>query len=316
MASLWSVFQTVLPILLLTGVGATLNRTRFFGPHFIADLNKLAFWIALPCLIFRSLARAQVPSWDLWRLIAAALAFTLLTAAVVWVGCLLLSMPREKIGTVIQGAFRGNLAYTGFPILFFAWSDLPRGEVDALASRVLLTFAPMMLLYNVLSIVVLQASRGDRTTHLGRALVLPIVTNPLILSSILGLAVAASGWTLPQPVDRTLEAMANFALPAALISLGGSLKLSGLRSIGLPVGLSTAGKLLIAPLLALTMAQLFGLSVADTRIALVFGCCPTAVVSYIMASQMGGDIPVASGIISLTTLLSIIPLTIALILTQ
>jgi len=313
--SLLSVFQTLLPIILITGLGWGLRQLRFFGPEFISDLNKLAFWIALPCLVFRSLARSELPDIGVWRVIAVGLGFTLLVAVAVWISCVVVRVPREKLGTIIQGAFRGNLAYAGFPILFFAWSDLPEQQLDDLASRVLLVFAPMMVLYNLLSIVALQASRPDRAPDLVRALVLPIAKNPLIISTVLGLGVAAIGVALPMPVDRSLEAMANFALPAALLSMGGSLTLRHVSAQRVGVALGVIGKLAVAPLLAYVLARIAGLTPEDTRIVMVFGACPTAVVSYIMAAQMGGDTNVSTAIISLTTILAVVPLTIALIVT-
>ena len=46
--------DTLAPLVLLIVLGAGLARIRFLGPAFIADLNKLAFWIALPALLFTS----------------------------------------------------------------------------------------------------------------------------------------------------------------------------------------------------------------------------------------------------------------------
>jgi len=316
MDNLFTVFQTLLPIILLTGLGWALSRLRFFGPGFISDLNKLAFWIALPCLVFRSLARAELPGLDVWSVIAVGLAFTLSTAILILGACLALRMPRAQVGTVIQGAFRGNLAYAGFPIIFFAWNDLPQQQFDDLASRVLLVFAPMMILYNLLSIVALQASRPDRSPGILRTVALPIVRNPLIIASALGIGMAVSDLSLPVPLDRSLEAMANFALPAALLSIGGGLTLNSVSAQRKPVVLGVVGKLAIAPLLAGLLCALFSLGPDDTRIILVFSACPTAVVSYIMAAQMGGDTDVSTAIISLTTILSVLPLTAVLILTQ
>ncbi len=46
------IFETLAPILLLIALGSLLAHLRFLGRDFIADLNKLVFWVTLPALIF------------------------------------------------------------------------------------------------------------------------------------------------------------------------------------------------------------------------------------------------------------------------
>lgn len=74
--------DTLAPLVLIIILGDALARIRFLGPVFIADLNKLAFWIALPALLFTSANRAAAPDSQVWRLLAVLLAATVLIALV------------------------------------------------------------------------------------------------------------------------------------------------------------------------------------------------------------------------------------------
>jgi hypothetical protein len=75
---------------------------------------------------------------------------------------------------------------------------------------------------------------------------------------------------------------------------------------------AVVAKLFLLPLLGYAVAQMFGLSVQGTRIALILLACPTASVSYILVSQLGGDKPLASGAILISTLLAVLPLAVIL----
>lgn len=66
--------------MLLIALGAGLAWIRFLGRPFIGELNKLAFWIALPCLVFRAAAHAGSPNLQTLVLIGAVTVPTLLIA--------------------------------------------------------------------------------------------------------------------------------------------------------------------------------------------------------------------------------------------
>ncbi len=55
----------------------------------MGDLNKLAFWIALPALFFTSANHAAEPGSQTWLLLGVMLAATLLIVALAWGASLL-----------------------------------------------------------------------------------------------------------------------------------------------------------------------------------------------------------------------------------
>jgi predicted permease len=212
----------------------------------------------------------------------------------------------------MQAAYRGNLAYIAIPVLIYAFQELPseaRKEEIAIA---LLVMAPLMALYNVLAVVVLQGSQ-HRLGVASLPLVLRgIVTNPLIIASLAGLLFPMLGWHLPLIAHRTLETLGAASVPVALLCIGGSLATVSLR--GRRVAISTAAvlKVFVNPLIAFGLCRLLGVTGSDLRIALVLCACPTAVASFIMASKLNGDEALTSGAIALSTVLSGVSLALAL----
>jgi predicted permease len=306
--------NTLLPLILLIALGAVLSRVRFLGAQFAADLNKLAFWIALPALLFRSAAGASEATAATWWLLGVMLLGTVLVSLIAWGWSRAVGVPAVGQGTFVQSSFRGNLAFIGIPVLAASLVDAPDSiRVPALASGVIV-MALTMAFYNVLAVIVLQASRPHAGIGAG-ALIRPIATNPLLLAGLSGLALALVGVRLPAFLDRTLDVLGGAAVPIALLCIGGSLTMT--RFAGRRSWIASAAflKVAVSPLVIGGLAWLVGLGPIEMRIALVFASTSTAAAAYVMARQMEGDESLASGSIALSTMLSAASLAIVLILT-
>jgi predicted permease len=145
-----------------------------------------------------------------------------------------------------------------------------------------------------------------------RKVLLQLVTNPLLLACVLGVAYGQLGMGLPWAVNRGLEALGRMALPLALIGLGASLVENGVRGqIGLSVCASVL-KLLIAPVVGFLVGTWIGLTSTEMTVALIFLATPTAINSYILAEQMGGDEALAATAVVICTLLSVVALAVVL----
>ncbi|MEI6036027.1 MAG: AEC family transporter [Verrucomicrobiae bacterium] len=304
--------QILAPILLLVLIGLFLAHLRFLGREFMGDLNKLVFWVALPALLFRSVAHADKPGPATFSLLGLLVVGTLLIAAAGWTSARLLRLPQSSRGTLSQSAFRGNLAYIGIPVLAYSFEGLP-GKKEAFATAVI-AMAFLMAVYNALSVVLL--SSGQRSQNPLRTVLRSIFTNPLLLAGMAGTPLAFTATRLPVFLDRTLESLGGAAVPIALLCIGGSIahaklgdRLGGILAAALL-------KNLFSPLLVYFLSPLFGIVGDDLKIALVLAACPTAAVSFVMVRQMGGDEPLASRSIVLSTIFAAASLPLALFLSR
>jgi predicted permease len=283
------VIDTIAPIVLLIALGAVLARVRFLGAAFAADLNKLAFWVALPALVFRAAATASAPADRTLAL------FVLMSGATVAI-CLLgfavaaaAGVPAAARGTFAQAAFRGNLALVGVPVLSF-------GAPADLVSKAVVLMTALMVFYNFLAVIVLHGGRGSL-----REVMISIASNPLLLAGLLGLGWGAVGWSMPVMADRTLDALGSAAVPIALLCIGGSLAATRIAG-GLVALLAASLKVAVLPLGVFLVVRWLGFPAEESRVAVVFAACPTAAASYVMAAKMGGDEALASSAVALSTL--------------
>jgi malate permease and related proteins len=310
-----NIADTLAPIILLIVLGGALAHVRFLGQTFMADLNKLVFWIALPALLFRSASHAAGAGAQTGTLVGVLCAGTLLVALVGWAVSLLLGVPANGRGTFVQAVFRANLAFIGVPAMAqLLQTSAPGPNLDLTTAVVAMAFT--MAFYNALAVIVLQASRSTGASRNSWALLTSVATNPLLLSGMTGMAVAFSGLVLPTFVDRTLEVLGDASVPIALMCIGGSLRFAKIE--GRVTWITAAALLKVggSPAIVWGLSRAVGLGPLEHRVAVVFAACPTAAASYIMARQMDGDATLASGSVALSTMLSLASMTLVLWLTS
>ncbi len=295
-----ALFSVLAPILLVIALGAFLEWKHFFGPGFVAGANRLTYWVALPGLVLHSLATASHVPTDVGALLLVLIGATLGGIALAWIVARLIGVSAASVGTWIQAAFRGNLTFVGLPLLW-ALPDVPR-------TAAILCLAPLLVVYNGMSVVLLLSSRKDRDGSSVRLVARELVRNPVIAASILGGVYFLGDWHMWEPLERTLGLLAKMAVPLALLSIGSALVTTPLRG-NVRSALWAAGfKTLLSPLIGLGLARLADLDSGSTRVVLLLLACPTAGISYTMVRELGGDQAVAAGSIVLSTLLSAVSL--------
>jgi predicted permease len=132
-----------------------------------------------------------------------------------------------------------------------------------------------------------------------------LLTNPVLLSLCAGIAASVAGVAVPAPVVAGLDAVASLALPLALLCVGGTLdtgrSLSAVRASAGVVAL----KVVWMPVLAWLVFTALGLGPTALGAAVVMLGVPTAVSTYVYASELGGDAAFASLNAFVTTVASL-----------
>lgn len=308
MSQLQAVIDALAPTLLIIALGAGLARRGFLGTGFIADLNRLAFYLCLPCLIFMSVAGTSIGMGEVLSPAAVLLGVTLLSCVLAGLWAYWRGLRGGALGAFMQAGFRGNLAFIGLPTLTYAFGGMGLPDRERLLGMAVLVMMPVMIFYNVLSVICLLGSRGVWRREDVLRLVTSIAKNPLIIALLLGLLVSQMGWGLPTFLDRAVRSVGMAAGPIALLCIGASMGTVGLGHRWRPALEAALCKVVLVPLLAWGGCVLLGLGQTDTFVVLLFASCPVAGASYIMAKQMGGDEVLAAGAIVLSTLLAVCPL--------
>ncbi len=293
-----AVVTTIIPIFLLILLGWYTRRRGVMPPEFLGPANRLVFYLAIPAMIFRSISKSSVKTEFHTTVLGVTLGAIVVLYLITWAGCILFKLPRRKRGTFIQSVSHGNLGYIGLAVAFYYLGE--RGLVKAS-----LVAGFMMILQNTLSVVALQLNSSQETgSHGFRQTLVKIMGNPVIMSALGGIAFSASGLTMPQVADRTLQLISQMALPLALLVIGASLSFGVIQRETILVLMSGLIKLILLPAVGWVGFGLFSISPGEYLPALILLSSPTATIVYVMGCEMFGDADLATATISMSTLAS------------
>lgn len=297
------VLQALWPLFALIVAGYLLRRRGFPGEAFWPGAERLNYFVLFPALLFASLAKAPLDNPALPRLAAA----VLLGLGAGWLGLLAMrrwrGWPAARFGPLVQGTLRFN-TYLGLATV----GSLYGAPGLALAALLLALMVPLV---NLMSVWALTAEQG----HDARALLRPILKNPLILACAAGAAWNLAGFSLDGGTDRLLTLLAAASLPLGLLCVGAALDPAQLRGETAALLGNSLVRLLGMPALAWGVARALALPPMESALVAVFFALPTAPTAYTLTRQLGGDSHLMAGLITLQTLLAAasLPLLLALV---
>ncbi len=288
---------TVFPIFvyLLTGIG--LRRLRRITDPTLAELNRIIFDFFFPFVMFSNIYKTSIDSvmnpGFLITMTGLVLAVSL--------ACVLI-LPRyirEKpvLGSVIQGIIRGNSILFALPVV----TVISGPEHTGLASLCIAIIVP---LYNVICVLVLESLRGQRAQP--AAIIRNLLRNPIILGALVGLVVKLLNIRFFPAMEGVIFDIARMVTPLALIMLGAGLRFSDTLRYRRELILVSLSKLVLVPLLFVTVTLLLGYRGVPVTTALALSFVPTAVSSYVMAQEMDADATLAGQIVAVTSVLSVV----------
>jgi hypothetical protein len=289
------VLVRLLALLALLLVGTGLRQSGILDDARTAWLNAIAYYVALPALIFVSTYDRSIGELLSVALLVGLLVVLFATALLAWAVHRNRSSSARRSVAVVQ-SYHSNLGYLGLPLVAATFGP----DVTAIASVIL---GVVSLVQVPLTILVLTTVNGADTSiarELGG-----LVKNPVLASLIAGLAVGSSGLVVPTSVASGLDVVGALALPLALLCVGASLQVdSRVPDLG-PTASVVALKVGCMPALAWGVFSLLEVDLATFTASVVMLGTPTAVSTYVFASELGGDEAFASLNVFATTLVSV-----------
>jgi len=324
------VLYGVLPLFFIMLIGYGTSYAPKFPASVEPALNVFVFYVALPALLYKVVARADisqgVPFGFLWISISA----TLLFAGISWIlfKYILRVGPARSLAGMLTTSF-GNVSYLGIPVILGVMG--PQAGFAAGMGQLVHNII-FMVGFPILAQIMLpagvdagqQPASGSRLLRTIRNVLL---YSPVTWAMVLGGAVVLSGVHVPRPIDDTIDLLSAAAAPGALFVIGMSLKRTIERSRAarkLASNVETApakraktsmlvmviGKLVALPLLTVLMLQLFApqLDRVWFNAAVLMAAMPVSATAYIMAHNDTGDGEPTAVAIVITCLLSVIAL--------
>lgn len=295
--------NATLPVFLVMLLGWWLKRLKFLTDDFVSVADKLVFKVALPVLVFRDIAGADLSHDFNIRFVLFCFLGTCIFFGVTWLLSELFIQDKSVIGSFVQGSFRGSAAILGIAFAQNIYGD------SGLVPMMIVASIP---LFNIFSVIVLirsaNAGETDKAAVVKKTLK-GIVTNPIIIGIFAGIPFALLRVQFPVILAKSIDSVASLSTPLALITIGAGFSTGAAVKRWKLTAIASVIKLVLIPGIFLPVAVWMGFRNEEMVALLILTGAPTTVSSYIMAKNMGNDSVLASGIVVETTLLSSVTLT-------
>jgi predicted permease len=207
-------FRVVFPIFLLMVLGFFIKKIKLVNDTTVKQVNNLIFRVFLPTMIFKNVYDSEISEVFNVKLIAFAVLCVLGCIALLFLTVPLLEKDNSRRGVMIQGIFRSNFVIFGLPIT----QALCGGSVSGAASVLIAVIIPIFNFFAVISLEVFQSNKPNFLKVLKG-----IVTNPLIIASVLGLLINFCGIRFSSVFESAMGSVSSVTTPLALIILGASI---------------------------------------------------------------------------------------------
>ncbi|MGE3307019.1 MAG: AEC family transporter [Rhizobiaceae bacterium] len=293
--------ETVLFVFGLVAFGYLAGLSGYLKTEVGEGLTAFATGVALPLLLFRTLASADFQGaapFGLWGVYFAAV-------AVAWAAGHLTTtriFGRSSQAGVVGGVATAfsNLVLLGIPFITSVYGHAGR-EVLSLLIAVHL---PMMILASMVLFEFFGARKEGGLPAVLALFVRRLLTNPLIIGILAGLLWRVTGLPMTGLFERFVDSLADIAGPLALFAMGLGLRKFGVSGNVRPALALSLLKLILMPGLALLFAWLAGLPPLTAKVAVAAAALPSGVNSYLIATQLGTGQALASNQMTIATALS------------
>lgn len=286
--------NVVLPLFLTMALGYVLKRLKMFDDNTLKVMNSITFKIFLPLLLFYNIYKTNLKGAINLKLMCFAIISVILTFIVLCILIPLIEKDNKKRGVLIQGIFRSNFVIFGLPV---ACSLFTQDKIGVIAILIA-TVVPVFNMLAVISLEIFRCGKLDiKNTLKG------IITNPLIITSVIGLSFLVLGIKLPTAIEKSISDISRIATPLSLILLGGSFAFNDVKTHLRQTVIAVVGRLVIIPGILMPISIWIGFRDIELLALMLIFASPTAISSFTMAQKMDGDSDLAAQIVVFTSAL-------------
>ena len=284
-SSMWNIFVLLSPVFILLFLGMLAERFQLVPPFGQTTLNQFLVNLALPSLIFLSIAQCRAEDLHHGSFLAAFSLSLFLTF-----GLLIPAFRRlhpqgsykEDVMLSMLASFP-NVVLVGLPVLMALYPGNPSAVLASTLTNIL--EIPMVLVT-----LFMLVSSGARGRHPVRTVAVALITNPVVLASAGGALFYLTGTAVPAVLESACRALGASVMPCALVSLGivisarlrhhdGETFHRGRQAI------LFSGKLLIQPVIALAAMTALGVEEPWRSMGVLLAAMPTGTLAYAMSDS-------------------------------
>ena len=292
----------VLPTFGLIALGYAAGRLKLLGERAGDGLSDYVFLIAVPALIFRTLAAGGTSAENPWGYWIAYFG----GVVVVWAAAMILArrvFGRGKAEAAVHGfaAGQSNTVLVGVPLILNVYGDA------GAAPLFLLLGVHLPIMMSAVALLIETADAEGRSLAVVGRLVRTIATHPIVLALVAGLAAQRFGVQATGAAKSLVDQLAATASPCALIAMGLALKRFGFVSDLKAVASISALKLVVHPFLVWLLAfHALDVPPVWAGVAVLFAAMPCGVNAYLIASRYKIGQATASAAVAVSTAVSVV----------
>jgi malonate transporter len=287
----------LLPDFLLIIAGLALCRFTKLDQPVWSAVERLVYYLLFPVLLFNSILRAPLAVGSMLNLAGCGLAIIVIGVVLAYGLGRFPGVDARAHASGAQVAFRFN-SYVAL-----ALAERLGGAAGVAAIAMVVAIAVPVA--NVAAVYPLAR-------HGGHGFMRELALNPLILSTVAGLAGNLAGLAFPEPVATTLQRIGLAALPLGLMTVGAGLRFGALRDAPRLAAALLFIRHALLPAAGLLLAWLVPLTPVQRMVVVAFAAMPTASSCYVLAARLGGHASFVSGLVTVSTLLGMVSIPLAL----
>ena len=287
------------PIIAIILMGWAFTEFGFIKRETFKDNNSILYWLSIPAIILRLVAKVDLAGFDNLNLFIAVHANYLIMPVIGWAAGKAAGEERNRLAISSLISMRANQVFMGIPAIAIAmWTK----GLENLS----VYFAVSLVGYHIISItasqIVLSGGVSLRSI-LGSAK--KLAANPMVLACFAGVTFSLSGiHKFPEPIDVTLKVLGEIGTGMALFAVGAGLSFRSLPGMFKKTWRDSLIKLIVQPAILWGFFILWPVDRIMMQVS-VFACAMPVAVNSLVASQgMGMDYRYAGETIAVTTVLS------------
>ena len=280
-----ALLDVILPVFLILGAGYAAARAGLFAEAAVDGLMRFAQGIAVPCLLFRGVARLDLSGAYDPGLMGAFYLGVIVAYVVGYAGARALfgRTPVDALSVGFTAAF-SNTLLLGLPITERAYGAAALAGNYAIISL----HAPILYAMGIMAMELVRSQGAGRSVGaLARQIARALLSQPLVIGILAGLAVNLTGLPLPGVLWSALDMLVAAAIPAALFGLGGVLNRYRPAGDGRAILMVCAISLILHPAVTWALGTLFGLGTDQMRSAVITAAMAPGVNAYLFAHLYG-----------------------------
>jgi len=289
--------SNIAPIILVSAIGGLLQRQFKLDP---APIAKAIFFGFGPALVFQSIVNTSISAGEIMQMGLFGLLIPIIVGVIAFTIAHLLKLSPQLTAALVLSTMFLNAGNYGLPLVGFAFGE------EGLAWATIFFIVHALLLN---SFAVIIASAGQEP--LGKAIA-QMFKVPAVYAIPIAFLVRSTPLTMPLYVDRSIDLLADAAIPTMLFLLGMQIARSGWPKRWGLISLIVLLRLVLSPLIAFPIGRLVGLTGVGLSAGIAESAMPSPVMATVLSTEFNVEPDLVTGAVLITTLLSPITLTIVL----